>query len=306
MIYLWIVSLIWAFSFGLIKGQLAGIDPALVATIRLSLATLTFLPFLRLKGLKIKLVSKLLAIGMLQFGIMYIAYISAFDYLPAWQIAIFTVFTPLYIALIDDIWQRNFRPLIAVAVLLSVAGALVLLFRQTGWQFMLRGFVLVQISNLAFAGGQVWYKKLMHKSSKSPLPTFALVYAGAVLLSSVAAIFSTWGDSIEISYSQWLTLLYLGVVASGVCFFLWNLGAVKTSTGKLAIMNNMKIPTAMTVSLIFFGETTELWRLLLGSGIIIFALWIQAKAEQSSDRSQSKGLFWGKTIFASKIIEGKK
>lgn len=44
MIYLWIVSLVWAFSFGMIKGQLAGLDATLVAAIRLLLATITFYP----------------------------------------------------------------------------------------------------------------------------------------------------------------------------------------------------------------------------------------------------------------------
>jgi drug/metabolite transporter (DMT)-like permease len=33
-----IVSLIWAFSFGLIKGRLAGLDPTAVAVLRLALA----------------------------------------------------------------------------------------------------------------------------------------------------------------------------------------------------------------------------------------------------------------------------
>ncbi|MFO7896299.1 MAG: EamA family transporter [Candidatus Cloacimonadales bacterium] len=288
MIYLWIVSVIWAFSFGLIKGQLAGLDPALVATIRLGLAFLTFLPFLRLSGLNRKLAGKLIASGMLQFGLMYIAYISAFRYLPAWQIAIFTVFTPLYIGLIDDLLQKKFRPWLAGVVLLAVVGALILLFRQAAWQFVLRGFLLVQISNLAFAGGQVWYKNLMQKSNKNPLQTFALVYAGAVLLSATAALFSTRGQVIEISGSQWLTLLYLGVIASGACFFLWNLGALKTSTGQLAIMNNMKIPTATAVSLIFFAESAELWRLLLGSGIMLLALWLQAQTDSKPVPSKTR------------------
>ena len=41
------VSILWAFSFGLIKGQLTGVDPLLVAAIRLLLCFLVFLPFYR-------------------------------------------------------------------------------------------------------------------------------------------------------------------------------------------------------------------------------------------------------------------
>ena len=46
--YLVIVSLIWAFSFGLIKTYLVGLDPFVVSGIRIGIALLVFLPFLRL------------------------------------------------------------------------------------------------------------------------------------------------------------------------------------------------------------------------------------------------------------------
>ena len=49
MIYLALVSLIWAFSFGLIGSTLSGVDSLLVATLRLSIASVIFLPFLRIK-----------------------------------------------------------------------------------------------------------------------------------------------------------------------------------------------------------------------------------------------------------------
>ncbi|MFM7261548.1 MAG: hypothetical protein ACKO3W_13190, partial [bacterium] len=41
---------------------------------------------------------------------------------------------------------------------------------------------------------------------------------------------------------QWLTLIYLGVGASGVGFFLWNVGATKVAPATLAVMNNAKVP----------------------------------------------------------------
>ena len=44
---LFIVSLIWAFSFGLIKDRLAGLDANFVAAARLLISLLIFLPFLR-------------------------------------------------------------------------------------------------------------------------------------------------------------------------------------------------------------------------------------------------------------------
>jgi drug/metabolite transporter (DMT)-like permease len=280
MIYLWIVSLIWAFSFGMIKGQLAGLDSTVVATIRLLLATLTFLPFMRLSGMAVKKALQLAAIGAVQFGMMYICYIAAYAYLAAWQIALFTITTPLYIAFLDDLLHRRFDTARALAVLLALLGSLVLVFQFEQWGSFVTGLFLVQLSNLAFAIGQLAYKRVMHTSAKKPLETFGLLYGAATLVSGIAALVRTGGEMPVISTNQWLVLVYLGIVASGVCFFLWNYGALRTSVGKLAIMNNMKIPIAMSVSLLFFGESADPLRLALGSGILACALWVQQRSEK--------------------------
>jgi len=47
MLHLLLVSLVWAFSFGLIKGHLTALDPATVAFARLFLAAAVFVPLVR-------------------------------------------------------------------------------------------------------------------------------------------------------------------------------------------------------------------------------------------------------------------
>ena len=76
--YLFIVSLIWAFSPGLTKGLTTGLDPTFVAAARLGIALLVFLPFLRGKALTASLALRLASIGAVQFGVMYLAYNAAF------------------------------------------------------------------------------------------------------------------------------------------------------------------------------------------------------------------------------------
>ena len=51
MVYLFLVSIIWGFSFGLIKTNLTAINPILVTGLRLLIACLVFLPFLKLRKL---------------------------------------------------------------------------------------------------------------------------------------------------------------------------------------------------------------------------------------------------------------
>jgi drug/metabolite transporter (DMT)-like permease len=59
-------------------------------------------------------------------------------------------------------------------------------------------------------------------------------------------------------------LLYLGAVPSAIGFFLWNFGARRVNAGTLAVFNNVKIPLAIVVSLVFFKEDAEWVRLAAG------------------------------------------
>ena len=70
-------------------------------------------------------------------------------------------------------------------------------------------------------------------------------------------------------YSDMLRL-YLGVVASGFGFFLWNKGSRAVDEGILAVMNNMKIPVGVVAGLAILGERQD-WRRLLAGCVLIGA-----------------------------------
>ena len=101
MSYLVMVSLVWAFSFGLIGNHLAGLPPAWVGWIRLALSAGVFLPFVRRVPWKIGL--GLFATGAVQFGLMYLAYLTSFRFLKSHEVALFTVTTPILVALLSDL-----------------------------------------------------------------------------------------------------------------------------------------------------------------------------------------------------------
>lgn len=278
MLYLLIVSFIWAFSFGLIKGNLTGLDPNFVAFIRLLISFLIFIPFLRIKILSPSNKLKLIFTGIIQYGIMYSAYIFSYQYLKAYEIALFTIFTPLYVTFVNDLLEKQFHKLFFVSSLIAVGGTYIIMQNKLGNQNILLGFLLVQLSNICFAFGQVFYKKVMAdvKGIKDR-QIFALLFLGAVLFTGIASAATTNFQQLTVTTDQVLVLIYLGIIASGLGFFLWNLGARKTNAGSLAIFNNLKIPLAIIVSLIFFGEEANILRLSIGSIIILFALFLNEK-----------------------------
>jgi drug/metabolite transporter (DMT)-like permease len=272
MVELILVSLIWAFSFGLIKDNLAAIDPNFVAFARLFIALLVFLPFLRLRGLARRATFQLGLIGAVQYGIMYIAYNQSFHYLKAYEVALFTIFTPIYITLIDNILQKRFSWLQGLATLVAVAGTAVIKISGAIQNNIWLGFIIVQLSNLAFAFGQIYYKRVMAANpALKDRQVYAIPFLGAALLAALSTtLFGGW-FKLSLGSAQVTSLLYLGMVASGLGFFLWNLGARKVNNGSLAIFNNLKIPLAVAVSLLVFGEQANITNLLVGGALILLA-----------------------------------
>lgn len=269
-----LVSFVWAFSFGLIKGRLGALDPAFISAVRLGLAMLVFLPFLRPRGLKPRLTLSLLAIGTVQFGLMYLAYNASFKLLPAHEVALLTLTTPIFVTLADDALEGRFRRRALGAALLAVVGAAVALGKSTALATNLAGIALVQLSNIAFAIGQVLYRRLrLTHPQLSDRHVFALLYAGAFAITLPLALCRTDPGWFALTAGQLGTLLYLGVIASGLCFFAWNHASTRVSAGLLAVFNNMKIPLAVACSLVCFGESANLQRLLAGGGLMLAATW---------------------------------
>jgi drug/metabolite transporter (DMT)-like permease len=285
MIYLIIVSIIWALSFSLIKGSLTSIDPNFVAFIRLFISFLIFIPFLRIKQIGRNYFFHFLLIGILQYGLMYLAYIYSYQYLKAYEIAILTIFTPIFIVLIYDFWVKEFTLFNWLKALLAILGAGIIVYSENTEIGFWKGIVLVQVSNFLFALGQVYYKKLTeghaginHKSN------YAIVFLGATLVTAIFSFFNTNFQSLEITTSQWLILLYLGGVASGLGFFLWNYGVTKIEVGLVAVLNNLKIPLGVVFAIILVNESVNFIQLIIGSLFIFLALRIGANSNNQKKK----------------------
>ncbi len=280
MTLLLLVSIIWAFSFGLVKGQLAGLDPTLVAVLRLSLSLLVFLPFARWRAVPGAARWRFIAIGALQFGAMYLFYLRAYAYLAAYEVALFTIITPLYIVTLDAIMERRWETRFMLAALVAAIGAAIVIYTAPHSPRLLTGFLLVQGSDFCFALGQLLWRRERARFANglSDAQLFALPYAGAVALTLIASGFTTpWSQLADMTLSQFGTIAYLGIVASGLCFFWWNVGARQVNAGVLAALNNAKVPLGVACSLLFFGEHAELPLLVLSLTLLGGALWIAGR-----------------------------
>ncbi|MAD43183.1 MAG: hypothetical protein CL623_12435 [Arcobacter sp.] len=273
--YLILVTFVWAFSFSFIGEVLSGqVDSYFAVLIRVLLASLIFLPFTKFRGIQRKLKLKIMLIGTVQIGLMYIFLYKSFLYLSVPEVLLFTIFTPIYVTLLYDGLKGQFKPLYLISTGLAVFGAYIIRYHNISEGFI-TGFLLVQGASICFALGQSAYKKVMESNKEiRQRDIFGYFHFGALFVSIVSFLLFSNLEKVSPSLTQWGVLIWLGVIASGLGYFLWNKGACLVDSGVLAIMNNALIPAGLVINLIIWEKSSNYILLFLGSLVMVLSLYL--------------------------------
>ena len=269
MLYLTIVSILWSFSFGIIKFGLTGVDSIFISFFR-SLIAFIFFSSLTLYNIKkFTFDTKLIIIGAIQFGLMYVFYIQSYQYLPAYLVATFTITTPIFVGLFSQaLMKESFSKNGILSIILVLIGSFMMRFNLANPLDYWFGFILIQCANMFFASGQIMFKKWhTENSDKDIVHNFSQMFFGATIVTSLF-YFQTVDVQNILSTTNLLSLIFLGICSTGIGFLLWNIGATKVSNTRLAIMNNVVIPLAVLNSFFIFGEDINI--LLFMPGLICF------------------------------------
>lgn len=276
--YLIAITALWAFSFSFIGEFLAGkVDSYFAILVRVALASLIFVPFTRFRGLDKILMLKIMGIGIVQIGLMYMFFYNSFLYISVPEVVLFTIFTPIHVTLIYDAFKGKFRSLYLLSASIAVLGAFIIRYQGINEGF-LKGFLMVQAANFCFALGQTYYKKVLEDyKGINQREVFGYFHFGALIIAVIA--FALFGNMTKITpdATQWAVLLWLGIVASGAGYFMWNKGATMVDAGVLAIMNNALVPAGLIVNLVIWQKPTNYLLLTIGSAVIIFSLWLHER-----------------------------
>tara|TARA_B100000475_G_scaffold188219_1_gene158792 strand:- start:11 stop:844 length:834 start_codon:yes stop_codon:yes gene_type:complete len=269
MIYLILVSILWSFSFGIIKYGLPGIDSTLISLMRNLIALLFFASLTLYNFKKFSFDIRLVLIGAIQFGLMYILYIQSYQYLPAYLIATFTITTPIFIGIFSQLLDDESFSLNGIfSIILVVIGSLMMRFNIVNPIDYWLGFFLIQCANVCFAIGQIMFKRWHSKNtSVDIIYNFSQMFFGAVLITSIFSIINSTNLAM-LNASNLYALLFLGLFSTGFGFLAWNLGAIQVSNERLAVMNNAVIPIAIFNSYLIFGEAINL--ILFLPGLVLF------------------------------------
>lgn len=290
MFYLILVTLVWSFSFSFIAVYLSGqVDTWFAVVMRVLLAFITFIPFLRVKNVQVKQMLFFMGVGACQLGIMYFFYYNSFQYISVPEVLLFTISTPIYVTVIYDLLQHHpLRFNYLLTAIIAVIGAAIIRYDHISTDFLI-GFLLIQGANIVFALGQVGYKRIMELYPLPQHQAFAWVYLGAIIVAATGWWLFGNPQKLPTTSLQWMIIIWLGVVASGLCYFLWNYGATKVDSGTLAIMNNVVIPTGILVNVVFWHQSIDWLRFLLGSAVIVAALILHYRFKRHRLNQQKLG-----------------
>ena len=136
------------------------------------------------------------------------------------------------------------------------------------------GFLLIQCANICFAFGQILYKTLKMKNNDNTniYSDFAFFFFGALLVSCGGLLISPYSLSLSLGIIDVIAILWLGIFATGLGYFMWNRGTVGVSSSTLAVTNNLVIPLGLFVEILFFNSNSRLELLMIGACIIIASI----------------------------------
>ena len=102
--------------------------------------------------------------------------------------------------------------------------------------------------------------------------TFLVMSFGALLYFPFGLFFTVTGDFSSASINAWLGIVYLGIMTSGVAYFLWIWLLERIRPSQVAVIASAQPPTTVLLAWFVYGEIPSLNLLLsiviVGSGII--------------------------------------
>jgi drug/metabolite transporter (DMT)-like permease len=194
-------------------------------------------------------------------------------YAGAADAAIFIAMSPVFITLLSCILLKDrISKLQTIGIFIAFAGSIMVAVdgaSLNNFEFdrmRLYGDLLILLSSLAWAVFSIKLKKLLTCYPPVTIMTYS-VFVGTVFLIPFSLLEAPF-DLAAVGTVEWLNLIYLGLLASGLGNLIWNSALGKVSTVTVGAYLYLSPVVAAFTALLFLNEIPGLYTILGGSVIL--------------------------------------
>ncbi|GAB1371006.1 DMT family transporter [Candidatus Kapaibacterium sp.] len=262
------------------KGVTNDVSPVMVLFFRAFIASMVYFIYLlfRKSGFK-KIENKdwwlIFVLGLLNIPINQFFFLVGVSFTTAPNVSLAYALTPIFVFIVAAIFYKekvNTKKI--MGIILAVGGAVVLL-SEKGFSFTsdsLKGDILALLASLSWGLYTIIGRDFSRKYG-AIYSTFLSMAAGFILYIPVFLSFEHEYNVSEITFANWLQILYLGAITSGLGYALWFYALKKIEASKLSVFNNFQPALTAILAFLIFGTGISLY-FLVGGTLIIAGVFI--------------------------------
>lgn len=278
---------IWGSTFVVTKDVMAEFPPLVLAFLRVAIGAALLLPLAWMRHRRAGANARplpwgtLFAMGFIGVGLYYFLFNLGMVYISASQGALVQSSIPAMTALIAVVWLREHASRKRIAgIVLSVIGVIIIFMgaedpSDTAATGSIGGKWL---GNLLMSGSVIaWgiYTSLAKRvAAFDPMVVTGYVIAFGAMLLLPCALYELGGRELpHVTAMGVLQILYLGGMASGIAFVIYNRALEDMDASQTGVFANLIPVVGVLSGVVFLGEPLSL-RAIVGGAIVMLGVWI--------------------------------
>lgn len=277
-----VMAALFAPSFLFIKLSVQEISPITVIALRVGLASLMLLVFLKIRNISIpkdyKLWKYCFILGFLINGFPFVCYSYSLSLIPTSLSALINGLTPIVTVFLANFFLLDERLTLrrTLGVILGFSGFVVLFLPailQTDGDYNLIGILLSFIGAIFYAVGAVYARKYVQKSPPLVAPTLQLLSSLIYLIPLAIFMEAPKQELLEASWVAWSSVLAVALLGTALAFIMYHRIVAEQGATALTMAMYLLPIFGTAIGVVFLDENLTIHFIMAGA-LILFGVGI--------------------------------
>ncbi|MDC1068632.1 DMT family transporter [Candidatus Kapabacteria bacterium] len=256
------------------------VEPKVALFFRSIIVCIAFTIFFLLQKKQIKRIEKsdyftLVIMGLLNIPLNQYLFLSALEKTSPPNVALAYSLLPAFVLIIAAMFLgEKLRLVKTIGIILAIGGTIILI-AQKGFDFSstsFQGDLLALTASLSWAIYTIVGKRFSQKYG-GIYATGLAMFMGTILYQPIFFAQSPEINFELISTKNWLQLLYIGAITSGLGYAIWYYALTKIEAGRVAVFNNVQ-PVFVTILALIFLDQQLSTDFFIGGSLIIGGIYL--------------------------------